>query len=228
MRLKALIFLLTLPFSTLAQAQSAPARYDVILENEKIAAFRLDLAAHQRAPVYQNTHEVLWVALQGGNVTVTRQDNSEQRLALSAGDVRFYPSFQTKAIMNEGATEFHGVLIQIKPRGLTWNPCECLGKAEQSVCGCNTADRLPSLWAVGLGGVTVGGTTLAPGQAFLGAGVRGDTLLLALTPVQLVDLAAPGREKIRLQPGEAQWVPRGSHKFQNVGDAPARYVTVEF
>jgi hypothetical protein len=227
MRLKLVVFLLASASAALAQGAPA-ARYDLIFENDKVAAFRLDLAARQRAPVYQNTHEILWIALDTSAIRITLKDRPDIRLALAPGDVRFFRSFQTKEIVNDAAGDFHGVLIQIKTRGLTWNGCDCLGRVEQAICGCRGAGPLPSLWAVGLGGVTVGGTTLAAGQAFLGASLRGDTLLLALTPLDLVDQAAASPLSIRLRPGEVRWLPRSSHKFQNLGEAPARYVTVEF
>ena len=89
------------------------------------------------------------------------------------------------------------------------------------------------MWAVGIGSIVVGGTVLAPRQSFESAGERGDTLLVALSPLTLADdarSASPGaaRTAINLRPGEARWLAAGLHKLHSTGSTPARYVTLEF
>jgi hypothetical protein len=82
------------------------------------------------------------------------------------------------------------------------------------------------MWAVGIGSLVVGGTSLAPGQAFQRPGRRGDTLLVAVSNLVLADDAASAT--INLRSGEVRWLTRGLHKLRNTSSAPVRYITVEF
>ena len=83
------------------------------------------------------------------------------------------------------------------------------------------------MWAVGIGSLVLGGTTLAPSQAFQRAGNRADTLLVALSELALADDAHAGAA-INLRSGEVRWLDRGVHKLRNTATAPARYITLEF
>jgi hypothetical protein len=222
--------ILILAITPAAPAQSP--RFEPVLENRQVSVFSLDLAPGRRAAVFQNTHDIFWIALSPGRVTMSDRDGNKTAVTFRPGDARFFPSFRTSSITNDAGEPFHAVLVQIKPRGLAPN-CDCDGGAERAVCGCPRAAPLPAMWAVGIGSIVVGGTTLASRQAFDSAGERGDTLLIALSPLTLADDAgttfpSAARTTIHLRPGEARWLPAGLHKLRNTGSTPARYVTLEF
>lgn len=211
---------------TLLQAQTpAPARFTSVFENSHVAVYSLDLAPRTRAAVFQGTHDVIWLELNDASVTFAGRDHSSTA-DLSTGDVRFFPEFQLASMANAATANAKGVLIEIKSRGGTLN-CGCSAAVERSVCGCG-GGHLPELWALGLGGITLGGTTLRAGQSFLGSSVRDDMLLVAVTALDLKDEAASDASEIRLAAGEARWLPAAAHQFRNLGAQPARFVTVEF
>jgi hypothetical protein len=229
MRLAAALSLWLVLSLSVALAQSASdARYTTLLDNAQVSVYRLDLAAGQRAPVFQNTHDIFWVALESGALVFVRKDDSTIRMQLRAGDTRFFPSFASKQVRNDGDAPFRGVLVEIKARGLISQPCDCLGNVEKALCGCSAAPGLPKLWAAALGRVTVGGTTLEPGEGFYSSTQRGDTVLIALTPLQLSDEATAADPTISLKPAEVAWIARGRHKWKNTAASPARYITIEF
>jgi len=214
-----------LAVSATARAQSL--RFEPVLENRQVSVFSLDLPPGRRATVFQNTHDILWIALSPGRVTMSNRDGIQTPVNFGIGDTRFFPSFHTSFITNDAAEPFRAVLVEIKRRGLT-SSCDCDGAAQAAVCGCPRAGPLPTMWAVGIGSVVVGGSTLAPRQSFASAGNRADTLLVAVSPINLADDASQGAAAVNLEPGGAQWLPAGPHKLRNLGAVAARYVTVEF
>jgi hypothetical protein len=217
-------FILTSSF-LFSSAQAPPTRFDPLFENQLVSVFALDLPPGRRASVFQNTHDIVWIALSPGRVIISARDGAATPIPFHSGDARFFPSFRTAAITNDGAETFRGVLIQIKPRGLA-SSCDCDGDAQRAVCGCARSAPLPEMWAVGIGSLVLGGTTLAPGQAFQRAGPRADTLLVALSPLALADDASGAA--IHLHAGEVRWLDLGVHKLRNTASAPARYITLEF
>ncbi len=221
------IWLLILALGAPAVAQSV--RFDPVLENRQVSVFALDLPPGRRANVFQNTHDIFWIALSPGHVSMSDADGNQSPVNFRAGEARFFPSFRTSFITNHAADPFRAVLVEIKPRGLA-SSCDCDGAAQAAVCGCPGARALPAMWAVGIGSVVIGGAALAPRQSFASAGERGETLLIAVSPLSLADDASldAAHPRLNLQPGGAIWLPGGRQKFRNTGATEARYVTLEF
>jgi hypothetical protein len=203
------------------------ARYRELLANELVRVYGLELAPRHTASLYQNTHDVFWIALDDSALTVVGEDGNSSALDLRTGDVRLLPSFAGKILRNDSGSALHGVLVELMSRGLTTGGCGCLTPVENAICGCKPAAHLPELWAFGLAKVTLAGTTLAAGQSFTSIVHRDDMLLVALTPVHLRDEAVPGAT-FDLASGEAVWVKAGNHQFRNTAEATARFVSVEF
>lgn len=208
-------------------AQTATeARFASVLDNPQVAVYSLELPARARAAAFQGTHDVIWLALNDATVIFGGHDRSDT-VDLKTGDVRFFPEFRLASVSNGAGASARGVLIEIKPRG-DMTACGCSGAVERSVCGCAGSGHLPALWALGFGKITLGGTTLRAGEAFLGPSYRDDMLLVAVSDLDLKDDAAPQPAEIRLAAGEARWLPAAAHQFRNVASAGARFVTVEF
>ncbi len=221
----ALCCCLALAVASPARAQKASTRFQPLLENRQVSVFALNLPPGGRATVFQNTHDIFWIAISPGSTVMADRNGKKTPITFAAGDARYFRSYQTSSITNAGSDDFRGVVIEIRQRGLA-APCDCDGAAASAVCGCPGAIPLPEMWAVAVGLVTIGRATLSAGQSFQRAAERGDMLLVAISPVALRDDAA-GRS-IRLRQGEVGWIGRGLHNFRNSGVAPARYLTLEF
>jgi hypothetical protein len=230
MRCTPWLLLAVLALAMPAPGQTATARYEPLLDNAYVDVSGLDLPPRRQASLYQNTHEVFWIALDDGSLTFVATDGTKTRLPLNLGDTRFFRSYQVRSVLNESAANVRAVVVEIKARGLASGACFCTDKVEIAICGCGTPSHLPEMWATGMGKIMVGGTTLAPEQSYERAAQRGETLLVALTPVQLLDEAADAGQpaRIELTPGQVTWVKAGWHKFKNVGTAAARFVSFEF
>ena len=206
--------------------------YQTKFENDVVAVYQLNLAAHASASILQSAHDTFWLSLTDSSVSFSHQQ-SKSDVRWQPGDTRFFPSFETNLLTNIGATEFRGVVIALKPRGLISGACDCAGSTGKTICGCKGGTHLESLWALSLGEVTLAGTSLAAGESFRAAALRDDMLLVAVTDITLTDLGTQDSESaalpvLRLKSGDAIWLNSGRHQFKNVGTDVARFVTVEF
>ncbi len=222
-----LLFAVAVVWVAAAGQMASESRYRLILENETVRVYRLELPPGFRAPSFQNAHDVVWVALNDARVRFVMRDKDPVTIDFRAGDARFFRSFATERVVNEAAAAFRAVVVELKARGLGSLACGCGSGAERALCGCAGSPPLPELWAVGLGRLTVAGSTLAAGEGFLGAGTRDDSLLIAITPLELRDQGRQPRI-LQLQPGAVVWLAAGEHRWRNFGAASARFITVEF
>ena len=86
--------------------------------------------------------------------------------------------------------------------------------------------------------LTFGKTELTPGNDLADMGNRNDTLLIALSPLQLLDRRNQAEDgehaqwgsprSIDLDRGQFVWIEPGMHQLRNRGAAAARFVTVEW
>jgi len=203
-------------------------RYRLLFDNDYVSAFALELPPRSKAQVYQNTHDVLWVSVADAEIQAVGDEGSSIRLDLRPGDARFFRSFHLNSLVNNAGAATRGVLVELKKRSLTSGACGCGEKVENSVCGCRGQGHLPAYWALGVGTVVIGGTTLEAGQSYLRAARRDDTLLVAVTGLQLRDEALEGSSEIKIGEGDVFWVAEGVHKFRNTGEKAARFVSIEF
>ena len=229
--IKRLVLLLALIGSV--RSQSSPqSAYQSRFENNVVAVYELDLRSHASASPFEAAHDSFWVSLTSATITFLGQDKTT--VQFEPGDVRFFPSFETKLLTDTGSTEFRGVMVALKPRALISSACECTGNTGKTLCGCKGASHLESLWAFSLGDVTLAGTSLAAGEGFRSAAPRDDMLLVAVTDLQLEDEAnSAGADTLngpplRLKAGEAAWIRGGRHQLKNVGNTAVRFVTFEF
>src|SRR5215470_776367 len=124
------------------------ARYEPVLENNYVDVYRLKLPPHFRAPLFQNVHDVVWVALESSAPSFVMSSGKKLRQELAGGDTRFFPSFSARSVLNDSAEAVEAVVIAIKPLGLATSRCECGSDTESSLCGCAGAKPMPALWAV--------------------------------------------------------------------------------
>ena len=219
----------------MASQTAIESRYQSKLENDVVAVYDVDLPPHASASIFQSAHDTVWVSLAESNVSFVLAQQGKVDLQFQAGDTHFFSSFETRLLTNTGSTEFRGVMIAIKARGLASNGCECTGSTGKTLCGCKGATHLEPLWAFSMGEVTLAGTSLSAGEAFRAAPLRDDMLLVAVTDVNLgdegkaaADSESAPPETMHLQAGDAAWIRGGRHQFKNVGANVARFVTVEF
>ncbi|HEU5451088.1 MAG TPA: hypothetical protein VFU76_03835 [Terriglobales bacterium] len=209
-------------------AQSAKeARYQELLDNNIIHVDSIEIPPGFHAPVFQNTHDVIWIAVDGAALTFRPPEGEPLEISFHAGDVRLLRSFAVRQVVNRGSTPARSVIVQLKARGVLSPGCYCSGSVEKAVCGCGGAPALPDVWAVVVGNITLSEATFQPGEGYRHGTRRDDSLLVAVSPAVVQDSMA-GADPFTMKAADVKWLPAGIHQLRNAGDAPAKLVTIEF
>jgi hypothetical protein len=217
-------------------AQQGP-KYQLILQNHAVRVFDLELPSGRQAPARDNTHDVFWIALDDTTLEIDQRGSGKKQFRMWSGDAHFLPARTVQAIVNLNRDPVRAVLVEVRQRGLTGGGCGCTGDVESAICGCSRAVRLPLFWALVLGDLTLSGVTLPPSEAVEQQRDRGDTLLVAITPLALLHHRNEGQEwewipsaptAVSLKAGEVAWIARGKHHLRNHGTTTVRFLTLEF
>lgn len=222
-----------LPFSVLCllfvpTREPAMGKFDLLLANHIVEVSALDLPPATHVRLRQNMYDVVVIALENSTLTLLPAEGTSKDVQLNSGEVRVLRSFSVQELANNSAAKARFIVVALKSRGVEQGECGCSGEVERSICGCSER-HLPPLWALSIGGATLAGSSLPPGEGFIGANYRDDSLLVSLTRVQLQDQQASGPDSVlALQPGEVKWLSRGQRQFKNIGSNTARFVTIEF
>lgn len=203
-------------------------KFDLLLANPIVEVFALDLPAASHVRLSQSMYDVVVIALQDSKLTVVPAQGDSEDALLNSGEVRVLRRFSARELANNSGVRASYIVVALKSHGVESGECGCSGDVEKRICGCSP-EHLPPLWALSIGGSTLAGTALPPGQGFVGANYREDSLLVAVTRAQLQDQHAGGPGALlALQPGQVKWLSRGQRQFKNVGSNTARFITIEF
>ena len=219
---------LCLAFLLFPARQPALGKLDLLLANHIVEVFALDLPPASHVRLSQNMYDVVVIALEDSKLTVVPSAGAGEDAQLNSGEVRVLRRFSVRELANNSGVKAHYILVALKSHGIEAGECGCSGDVERRICGCSS-EHLPQLWALSIGGSTLAGTALEPGQGFVGASYRDDSLLVSVTRAQLRDQHASGPGALlSLQPGQVKWLDRGQHQFKNVGPNTSRFITIEF
>lgn len=208
--------------------QPSLGKFNLLLANRIVEVFALELPPASHVRLAQNMYDVVVIALEDSKLTVVPAQGEVEQALLSSGEVRVLRRFRARELANDTGVKARYILVALKSHGVEAGECGCSGDVEKRICGCS-AEHLPQLWALSIGGCTLAGTALPPGQGFVGATYRDDSLLVAVTQAQLQDEHAGGTGALlTLAPGQVEWLGRGQRQFKNVGGHTARFITIEF
>jgi hypothetical protein len=218
-----MVFLLFAP-----PREPALGTFNLLLANHIVEVSALDLPPASHVRLRQNIYDVVVIALEDSTLTLAPPEGEGKDVQLNGGEVRVLRSFRVKELANNSGVNSRFVVVALKSHGVEPGECGCSGEVERAICGCSSR-HLPPLWALSIGGSTLAGVALQPGEKFAGASYRDDSLLVAVSRVQLQDEQASGADaRLALQPGEVKWLNHGRRQFRNIGLSPARFVTIEF
>jgi quercetin dioxygenase-like cupin family protein len=231
--LRVLPFVLCLAGFLAAQTENVvdiadESHHHLLLENEKVRVFEVDLPAHQSTPHTRHDHNYIvitvedsevasWAEGQSGVITYQYQQN----------DIRFFFGGPARALRNDTPYTYHNLTIEFlnpkvttlgyAPKDKRWEygSSALLPPADPQKAFANTMD---------LGEAKVKDVQLLPDDVYPEPEKDVDELLIALAEVEL----KKGAERIRKSQGEALWIPAG-RKIKLVNDAtvPARMVIME-
>lgn len=202
--------------------------YHLLLENEKIRIFEVDLPAHQSTPLVRHDHNFLvitlgdseiasWAEGRAGVITYLYKDN----------DIRFFFGGPARALRNDTPNTYRNLTIEfLNPKVTTlgfdiaqkrweYGSSEMRPPADPQKAFSNTMD---------LGEAKVKDVQLLADDEYAEPEKPLDELLLPLTDLEF----KKNGERIRKDAYTPIWIPSGRKgKFMNDATVPARMVVIE-
>ncbi len=202
--------------------------HHLLLENEKVRVFAVDIPSYQSVPMTRHDHNFLvitladseiasWAEGQAGVITYQYKQN----------DIRFFFGGPARALRNDTPNAYHSLTIEFldpkvttlgyEPKDKRWEygSSAMLPPADPAKAFTDTMD---------LGEAKVKDVQLMPDDAYPEPEKAVDELLIPLTDIELKQ----GTERIRKDQDEPLWIPAGRKtKLVNDATVPARMVVVE-
>lgn len=202
--------------------------HHLLLENEKVRVFAVDLPAYQSTPLTRHDHNYLvitladseiasWAEGQAGVITYEYKQN----------DIRFFFGGPARALRNDTPNAYHNLTVEflnpkvttlgyeVKDKRWEYGSSAMLPPADPQKAFTDTMD---------LGEAKVKDVQLLPDDAYPEPEKDADELLIPLTDIEL----KKGGERIRKDQDEPLWIPAGRKaKLVNDATVPARVVVLE-
>ncbi len=224
-----LLLLLTplLVAQTTTVETTAEPSHHLVLENEYVRAFKVEVAAHSSTLMHRHRHDYIFVTLGDAHVSKEVEGQPAADVKLADGDTRFVPgnfAHIAKVLSDQPFRNVTTELLQdekLREIPSHWGLVE---SGEKTFPG----GRIRILFVKD--GVRVSEVDLEPGGVVPSHRHDGPHMVVALTDLDLrSDVEGKGSMSARVQSGDVKWVPGGfTHTLTNAGKAPARFVTVEF
>lgn len=214
--------------SDTAMAIEDESHHHLLLENEKVRVFAVDLRAHDSTPLTRHDHNFLvitladseiasWAEGQAGVITYRYDQN----------DVRFFFGGPARALRNDTPNAYHNLTVEfLNPKVTTFGYEPKAGKWEYG-----SSAMLPPkdpqkefIDVMDLGEAKVRDIQLLPDDVYPEPDKDVDELLIPLTDIELKE----GGSRIRKDRAELLWIPAGRKaKLVNDATVPARMVVLE-
>ena len=227
---RALFLFLLIPFlaaqTTTEVAITAEPSHHLVLENEYVRVFKVEVAPHTSTLMHRHGHDYVFVTLGDAHVSNAVEGKPPVDLKLADGFTRFVPGNFAHVAWNLGYEPFRNATIElIQDEKLRQAPSHWPEEGgEKTFPGGHSKILFVK------DGVRVSEVNLEPGAHVPSHHHDGPHLLVAVSDLDLrsdVEGMAPMPGKFKS--GDVKWLPGGyAHTLANVGKSPARFVTVEF
>ncbi len=212
--------------ATLATAQTpqeipitAEPSHHVVLENEYIRAFKVDVPPHAQTLIHRHDHDYVFVTLGDSEVENTVTGKSPIQLRLKDAEARFLMGGFSHTARNLSDQPFRNITIELLKDNTHAPAVEFAAPVSPAQKVLFTQD-----------GVRVSEIRLAPGAALPRHEHKAPHLVVAVTDLNLRS-NAEGKPAAGLhqKSGDIKWVPGGfTHTLTNTGTTEAHFVILEF
>lgn len=228
-----LFFVLCLRASLLAQTETTvdigdESHHRLLLENEKVRVFAVDLTAHQSTPLIRHEHNYLVITLADAEIASWAEGQAGViTYRYNQNDIRFFFGGPARALRNDTPNAYHNLTIEfLNPKITTFGYAPKAGRWEYG----SSAMLPPSdpqkafTDTMDLGEAKAKDVQLLPDDAYAEPDKDVDELLIPLTDIEL----KKGTERIRKSQYEPLWIPAGRKtKLVNDATVPARIVVLD-
>jgi len=206
---------------------TAEPSHHLVLENDRVRVFKVEVAPHSSTLVHRHRHDYLFVTLGDAHVSNEVVGKAPADLQLTDGKTGFTPGNFAHAAKNLVDTPFRNVTVELlqdeklRDAPSPWPP-EAEGNRELP------GVRIKVLFLHD--GARVSEIEVQPGATVPRHHHDGPHLVVAVSDLDLrSDIEGKGPVSSTLKAGDVKWVPGDySHTLTNTGKSPARMVTVEF
>jgi quercetin dioxygenase-like cupin family protein len=225
-----LFLLLLIPFLAAETATeveiTAEPSHHLALDNEFVRVFKVEVAPHSATLMHRHRHDYVYVTLGDAHLSNEVEGKPPVEVKLADGDTRFSPGNFAHIARNLSDQSFRNVTIElIQDEKLRQTPSHC---PEESGEKTFPGGRSKILFVKD--GVRVSEVNLEPGAVVPSHNHDGPHLLIAVSDLDLrSDVEGQGPVPGKFNAGDLKWLPGGfTHTLTNVGQSPARFVTLEF
>ncbi|HZQ91307.1 MAG TPA: hypothetical protein VFA60_05910 [Terriglobales bacterium] len=214
---------------------TAEPSHHLALENEYVRVFKVEVAPHATTLMHQHDRDYFWVAIGAADVTNAPAGRPEQRLHLADGEAHFSPGRFAHRAINNASTPFRNVTVEVlKPQresaaaqGAKDKPAAA---KKEDARGLEVGRGAMTEVLMVSDGVKASEVTINPGAMLPHHTHKLPHLVIAVSALHLKNEPHGGPvTEVHMRPGDIRWVPAGvSHMVTNIGNAPARFVTLEF
>ncbi len=208
--------------------------YQELLKNEAVRVWMLELPPHEAAAMHRHRAEYIQIQLTDGETAVTRltsPPSAPLTRQFSEGEMWYTPT-TVHAVRNESASTLRQIEIELLQRGPSANYTrDVYDDASQPKLFPPPVDPLGNYQQTGSTyNVYLTRQQLLPGSATPMHEHKYPHLVVALTDLELKsEVEGKSATTIKLNQGDVQWIQAGiKHKLKNVGNRPARVMTVEY
>jgi quercetin dioxygenase-like cupin family protein len=228
--MRSLLLLLVLASVAIAQSAvelSAEPHHHLVLQNESVRAFTLDLPPRESTLLHRHSHDYIYVVFSPAEVENTVEGKSPVQLKFQPGDARSLDGNFAHTARNLSATPFREVVVELlqDEKARKTPPPKWDEERGLSVFDRGTKDIL-----FVKDGVRVSEIELQPGGMIPSHHHDGPHLLIAVCDLEVrSDVEGKGPMPGHFKAGDVKWLPGGyTHTLTNVGKQPAKFVTLEF
>jgi quercetin dioxygenase-like cupin family protein len=216
---------LLLPATEAVEITAEPMHH-LVVDNEQVRAFLVEVAPHASTLLHHHGHDYLFVTLGESHVANEVLGKPPVELKLADGETRFTPGNFAHVAKNLSDQPFRNVTIELmqdekmRDAPSPWPPEG--GSLERP------GVKIKVLFV--RDGARVSSVELAPGATVPAHHHDGPHLMVAVSDLDLrSDIEGQGAVPAQFKAGTAKWLPGGyTHTLTNTGKEPARMVTVEF
>ncbi len=205
---------------------TAEPSHHLVLENDYVRVFDVRVAPHASTLLHRHRHDYVYVVIGDTHISNEVEGKTPADVQLSDGDTRFTPGNFAHVVTVLSKHPFRNITIELlQDEKLRQTPSHW---AEESGEKTFPGGRSKILFVKD--GVRVSEVNLDAGAVVPSHRHDGPHLLVAIGDLDLrSDAEGKGPVAAKFKAGEVKWQPGGyTHTLTNVGQSPARFVTLEF
>jgi hypothetical protein len=204
--------------------------HHLVYANDDLRIFDIIVPPHESTLLHQHDNDYFFLVLGNSRVTAQVQGQAPVQYTFPDGAIHFSKAGFAHVMTNDSDQTFHNVAIEFLNPRITAGDCPCSSNPAAFACGCPNAPPLPTNWNLRIGQLQLVEETLAPGATINDTTTKNTRLLVAITPLDLLDVSThePKGLKVRLPVGKFHWLSPGPHQIQNLSEQPARFLSVAF